>query len=44
VDTFIVGVSPYEVKSGLINDITDALREPSNLHIVGRDEGEDRCS
>jgi hypothetical protein len=43
-DTFVVGVSPDKITSGLIDIIGDALREPCSLQVVGRGEGEDRCN
>jgi len=35
-NAFIVGVSPNEVLSNLINVITKTLREPIYLHVVSR--------
>jgi hypothetical protein len=40
----LLSESQDEIVSGLINVVTDALRKPNNLQVVGRDWGEDRWS
>jgi hypothetical protein len=33
-DPFIIGISPDEITGRLVDVIANALRKPSNLHIV----------